>query len=557
MYVFKRQLSRQMSWEDNQPIKKLCIQNSISSFEDLSNELLYDVLDYFDLSEIFYSFHQLNQRIQNVIFNSRLPLKCQRVETFDQLFDKFCRQMIIPNRHRILSLRLSNHFQCMKFFNIHPIDPSFEHLQSLTLHETTYNDILSLLPTLISLSKLTSLTISLPYLDIDPNEIYQRILQLPVLKYNKLSISRSILEDMNFNFSQQQISSIEYLIINHLCTAHHLNEILLCTPKLRHLTCTNLYQVHRNSSINLLHLKSLSIPVCYLPFEEFKVLIQNVGYHVETLRFQFSSDLMYFDAKRWNTLIQQSMPNLRQFYLKYSDKITDMFQYKTYHSNLHRFISLFWIYKGWSYHIDMDFKHCLSITINYSIEWSRSRETISELTIHNCHFDNLNPCLTNYFECLTSSAKITHLNIEFQQFSLNILLELIQWLTQLKSICVQLPILNSIYSLTQQQIQTIQSIAQTNRIIKLQTKHFIDLNLLEIFLHLCSQIQTLDIECQDENQLQTFLRLILTKKSLSLTSLCFRLSQADENIVEHLRISLSQEHCTIQRIQNQIFIRWL
>ena len=84
------------------------------------------------------------------------------------------------------------------------------------------------------------------------------IFHLPVLKYNKLSLldtkqSNLIAPSLVVNI---QFSTIEYLIIDHICNLNPLISILQYTPHLRCLQCiyfdTFLYSYRKSKSINII-----------------------------------------------------------------------------------------------------------------------------------------------------------------------------------------------------------------------------------------------------------------------------------------------------------------
>jgi hypothetical protein len=336
--------------------------------EDLSNELIYEIFDYLDACEIFNIFSNLNQRFRNLLIHSNLPLKIHQCTSSNQSFEFLCLQMIIPNKHRILSLHLSNRSEFIKFFTLNTIDSSFYRLQSLILYEIKSNEIISFLPSLTTLPQLFSLKISLDGLLNDPNEIYRLIFRLPLLKYNKLSAGKVVLQDPIPMTVNEQFSSIEQLVINHTCTLHGLYNILSYTPKLRRLTCVNLFQLNKYFQIEIplqiFNLTYCSIKICFLKFDEFEIFIKKISSQLRVLNLIPSSDIAYLDANRWERLISQYMPYLHTFQFEYSDR----FQFQSYHSFVNRFTSSFWIEKGWIFNIQTDLIYWPPIEIIYSIE---------------------------------------------------------------------------------------------------------------------------------------------------------------------------------------------
>lgn len=344
----------------------------ISSLEDLSNELIYEIFDYLDTFELFNIFSNLNQRFRNLLFHSNLPLKCYSSSSFQQSFENICLEIIKTNKHRILSFHLSNRTEFIQFFTLYTIDSSFNRLQSLTLHAIKFDETLLLLPTITILPQLFSLKISLDDTVNDAQKIYRLIFRLPVLKYNKLSARRIVLQDSILIFNVEQFSSIEQLVIDHPCTLHLLYSILFHTQKLSRLTCeclldTDFYSLLENS-LRIFNLTFCSIRTCYLTFDKFEIFIKKISSQLRVLHLTPYDDINYFDADRWERLISQFMPYLHTFQFKYSDAMLGGLKLKSYHMSIHRFTSSFWIEKRWSLDIQNDFNYWPSIETIYSIQ---------------------------------------------------------------------------------------------------------------------------------------------------------------------------------------------
>jgi len=100
-----------------------------------------------------------------------------------------------------------------------------------------------------SLPHLLSLTI---YIDTqweyNLNHIYRMIFSFPSLKYYKLSVLSSS-EDEHTNILvplaiNEELSTIEYLIIDHCCTLNEIFSMLYHTPRLHRLICKNVIESH-------------------------------------------------------------------------------------------------------------------------------------------------------------------------------------------------------------------------------------------------------------------------------------------------------------------------
>jgi hypothetical protein len=155
-----------------------------------------------------------------------------------------CKQIILPNRNRILSLYLRNSIFVTEFFTHCLIDSSFDRLESIGLFEVSVYNLTGILFQLKSLSRLSKLIIHLDTADdsyIDLSEIYRMVLRLPSLKYSSLLL----LADNNINALvliaiNERYSTLEYLSMGHNYTLNELICILCHTPRLRRLVCDNL-----------------------------------------------------------------------------------------------------------------------------------------------------------------------------------------------------------------------------------------------------------------------------------------------------------------------------
>ncbi|CAF4602369.1 unnamed protein product [Rotaria sp. Silwood2] len=75
--------------------------NEKTYFEDLSNDLMYEIFDYLDEYDIYESFYDLNQRFKNLLIKSNLPIEIRFPSISKLNFYNYYRQMILSNRHRI------------------------------------------------------------------------------------------------------------------------------------------------------------------------------------------------------------------------------------------------------------------------------------------------------------------------------------------------------------------------------------------------------------------------------------------------------------------------
>jgi hypothetical protein len=323
--------------------------------ENFSNEIFYEIFDYLDGCDIHKAFSNLNIRFQNLLTNSLLPLKINLSSKLQSTLEQRCRHIIIPNKHRILSLHLNDHSLIRNFFNHCNIDSSFNRLESVILKQLTTYQLMTILFYLNSLPRLSSLTIQLDedyYYNL--SDIYRLIFRLPYLKYNKLTASDYEEIDVFIPMSiNEKPSTIKYLVINLNCTLKELSSILLHTPHLQHLTCERLVETdetdRKETRLTLPKLTYISIANCDIDFDEFEAFIKRISSQLQVLRLKTSSYTAYLDANRWKQLIKKHMTLLCEFhfdyyvYTEYSEETTPN------HESINQFNSSFWIERQWSF----------------------------------------------------------------------------------------------------------------------------------------------------------------------------------------------------------------
>jgi hypothetical protein len=411
----------------------------------------------------------------------------------------------------------------------------------------------------------------------DLNEIYRLIFRLPKLKYNKISASQLVLQDSISINANEQSKSIEHLVIDHPCTLSILHNILFHTPNLRRLNCENLFQFNESLPteipLRLFKLTHCSIRLSSLKFDQLEIFIKNLSGQLRVLHLSQTLDIAYLDADRWEQLISRYMPYLYSFQFEYSDAIDSRFEYQIYHSFIHRFTSSFWIDRRWILNIQTNLTHWPPIEIIYSIQTYKHiyhenisfaeqesmdiSKSMAQLTVRGCHLAKYDQWFIDYIQFISSLVNITSLHIEFNYFSLDILLQFFHRLSNLDSLTIVFTVLNQIQPLTQEQIDMI---SKMNKLTKINIEQMVDLTRIDILINLCLQIECLQVKCRNYSELESILRLILMKRKSALSSICFGISEADDSIVKKLQTIIDSEkllvNYTIQRIDHRIVLNW-
>lgn len=309
---------------------------STTRFEDLSNELIYEIFDYLDDIFLYEIFFQFNIRFQLLFLQSTSPLKISFPLTSKSLFRCRCENIIQSNISRIISLNICKYF--LEFFTI----DRFVSLQSLIIDSIPSEKISSIIQQLTTLSRFASLNIRSRDYFHDENSIYLSIFHLKKLQFCKLTYPSSG-ERIPLPIAMHSSSILTSLILHGHCRLDQLISILSYTSKLQHLSCQYLYgsgSSDMNFSLNLI---SISFILYRITFDELKGLLAKIGHSLKKLRMEKSNDENYFYAEQWEDLIGNSMPNLVTFQFDYSLLISEQFDRRL----IERFASKFWLERKW------------------------------------------------------------------------------------------------------------------------------------------------------------------------------------------------------------------
>ena len=333
----------------------------VTIFEDLSNEIMYEVFEFLDCYEAYEAFFDLNMRFRNLFIHSPIPFNLNLSDLSKRNFDHYFQFIIKANDDHIKSLYISNPFYTEYFLSLLSINSSFIRLQNLSLREISSNKLIPLLTVLRSVPSLTSLTITVNGLIQNITLVHQLILALPVLQYCNTSFNWRT-QRLSPSIDSHAKSPIRHLVINSPYDLHSFALLLSCMPDLVRLSC---YQLSLNNDNDLnrpIVLPKLThlLLVLSMPFEQFQMFILNFVHSLEVLCISsmplvnreenvepFDND--YLDADRWKPLISTHMPRLRIFDLQCFGKVDqqDRQYHQTYRILISKFDSSFWITRGW------------------------------------------------------------------------------------------------------------------------------------------------------------------------------------------------------------------
>ncbi|CAF1407481.1 unnamed protein product [Rotaria sordida] len=560
---------------------------SISSIEDLSNELFYDIFEYLDACKIYYAFSNLNYRFQQLINSSSLLLKLKLDDSkSEKIFMNNYQQILHLNKGQIFSIHLWTSKNTNQIISTFTIDSSFNCLESFVFYAIKSDVLISLLPTLTCLPRLFSLTIEIWSNIKDLGNIYRLIFNLPKLKYIKFKAMES--SDFNITISlpiatNEQISSIEHLIIEHPCAFDELSAITSYTPHLHHLKFLSLtnrkVNIRRIKPMILPNLTHLSIHIYRkMSFNVFEIFISKLNSKIKILSLTtIFEDIAYLDANRWENFILTKLPQLEKFHFKYSVYLAEDYQTPIYVGQRDQFVSSFWLQRGWILGIEIEIENIIYSIRPYQKRWyeydteHKMINTSDQLSKSiRLSLDEVCPeqwtktiFINDYINHALALTQIYHLEIYAKIFTdkLMEILRLLPGVTTLK--IYSLSVLQQ-GDLSDDEIEFLCIRLPKNQIKKICFDNMKDMNEVYMLTLICSRINHLQIKCINYMHAQLLTGLILTEiKNVSnslLRLLCFSIPEAHDEMIEKLEKMIDDKNLrfdfTIKHVMDKIFLQW-
>jgi hypothetical protein len=314
---------------DNQPY---------TQFEKLPNDIVLEMIDYLDEKNIRRAFHRLNQRFSQLIDHySGRSMTLSFFLTDSPKIEQHCHELIVPNKHRIRSLKFNHVDRLQTVLSRCTLDESFTRLQSISLYENNVKDLLTLLHKLPQLPRLEALQIKsdLSVLQKDAlSDIYSIAFRCSLLIYLNIENSSNKIGAQTFgkiNISIEQ-SNIEVLKCLHSIQLQQLQFLLEKTPKLRRLQVSQV-QSDPNKIMELFmvpglnQLSTLSIDCDYRRFDLLasRKIIAGVGATTKSLKLVFRLRNFIRDATEWNKLFNENLPHAEKFNITLRYDCGDLF----------------------------------------------------------------------------------------------------------------------------------------------------------------------------------------------------------------------------------------
>ncbi|CAF0975714.1 unnamed protein product [Adineta steineri] len=528
--------------------------NSRSIIEDFSNELFYEIFNYLDGYQIHHIFSNINYRFQQLINSSSLRLKLKYCSNNSNEILRF-------NKEQIYSLSLN------ESFSINLIDSLFIYLESLRISSNSSNELLLFVSNLQSLPCLKSLTIKMLQCNIDYSQIYYEIFSLKMLKYFKLSIDdySTSLQFSSFN-PNKQMSHLEYLIIDYQCFLPHITNILSYMPSIHYVSLMKLFYYRslletNYPSIwpNLTHL-SICLTSPIIIFECFEVLISKIGSKLKVLSFKTDyENIDYFNASRWENLILKFMPQLDKFYLKYKEDVDRILRDED-DEETNDFTRSFWIERKWFLEIELNNQKIIFSILPYKKQWFDEENLfeLNHLIISRININKHNYFIPNDINRILNFTQIHHLEITKENLFIGLLLQITNYLLELRSLKVHsLSLEDDSRDLNLKEISILYSIHLTSQIKKIYLRNLTNIKQIDFLMKFSPYLSFLKIDYLHNLDIPSILRQI---NHTYLNSLCFYVPTADDKMINNLNKIISLEkllfNYKIIRQNEHIFFNW-
>lgn len=336
---------------------------------------------------MYTAFSSLNTRFENLLIDPSIRLKIKPGWRFTNIEDRLI-DLVNENQERILSLDLCRLTLNTETLSRLIINSSFNQLESLYLGFINSNQCIPLLINLLTLPRLFQLQLSLEDEPEDVGNVYQILLNMPMLMYSRVSFDTY---DTTIPLSMPtngQFSRIEHLVMNHSCSLNELIIILSYTSQLRRLVCEKLDEPNEFSSgkdpIPMLYLTDVIFKKCFVNFDDLEAFVKKMSPPLESYHLTCSRDVSYLNANQWETFISKTLPRLRVFNFKYEELIDGDQDMTLFHQMIVQFYSEFWLNRKWSFKVYVEQDDFVEDTMVYAVspyEYVQKKHTHTILLI--------------------------------------------------------------------------------------------------------------------------------------------------------------------------------
>ncbi|UJR14376.1 hypothetical protein I4U23_001372 [Adineta vaga] len=510
-------------------------------------------------------------------------------------------------KHRIQSLHFSDPF-IIDFFSSSSRQNIIDciQLQSLMLDQIEPSHLDNLLIHLSSLSYFSSLTIPI-YLNSDLTTLWNRIMQLPVLKYLKITFINKGYFALKPSDISNTTSSIEHLVIHGQLDYFLTCSLLSYLPQLRRLSINDLYSYYKHGTSTLTsfmkYLTYVSLHLTDVPFEQLENLIKTYFHQVKILRITSSIYRSYIDVGQWQKLIENHMPHLQIFDIQYNCGLNDRFEQTIcYQPLLNHFNSLFWTERKWfftcnnnygsssletsqsiqsyrrktytlvdesnsltgnTYHKKISFSSVEHVIVHDEriIEYcSKYFPNALELTISDQRIDRSRRSTNFNIDQIIPLNHLTKLTIDYYHRPFSKVIDLLSSTPNVQTLVLQRITIVATDYFSVQQAKQFQMVANQNIIKDLTVSFNYSVRSIQLFVNLCPKLQRISFGIS-ENCLEPTIQFLLTQT----TKIDCRLSSltifgTDSIINEKLKALIESEKLlldyTIKTIHQNFYLWW-
>ncbi|CAF0851843.1 unnamed protein product [Adineta steineri] len=570
---------------------------SITHFEDLSNEIFYEIFGHLDYFHVYQSFFNLNIRFRKFLTCSNVLIKINISSISKSNLEHYYTNTIILYPHRIISLCITNKFCYDLHISPHHILSRFIRLETLILENIDTKYLSNTFRDISTLSNLSTLIITcLGYIR-DANQYLLQLFRLPALKYCKVSLPERY-QSNPLPFATNEYSPIEYLVIKHKVYLQNIDRLLSYIPQIRRLSLDNFVannEYELNHPIMLNHLTHLFLKLDGLSFNNFKLLIKTFFSTIEVLHLSVYGKEEYINANQWQELILTSMPFLRVFNICVRSSISLLSM-----SQLNEFKSSFWHDRQWFFthqgYLARSFYIPTFYSVNpyrqkkYIIRWDNKQFTdltdtktdhtsvnhvyitgersiyrckhkfsnATELTLENVSSKRSQILLTTLKQMI-SLQNLTQLKITSHEYSFEKLIELLLLTPNIITLNIYRILLDEIEFIDIQNTENFQLVSNTNIIKNLTIIDIKEVKEVKLLFILCPRLQHFAIHRQQRHAaaIVRFLSSRFNDIAQYLVSLSFSINNT--RCVETLNELIQTKQCLhdyFMKVENRHVYLW-
>ncbi|CAF1352675.1 unnamed protein product [Rotaria sp. Silwood1] len=289
----------------------------------------------------------------SLLIDSSVPIQIIITNLSIPNVELYYKNFLLPNKHRINLIHVSNPFIVHTFFLPSYGISKFSKIEILRVYDIKSTYIKNILDCLMDLPELYSLTINVIDNIDDINIFYIKIFGLSKLTFCQVEYKTVPTQtDTNYLVIDATIfSPLQQLIINADFPTNSLDILFSCFPQIRRLSIDRLTSstTKEIKPIIVPHLKHVTLKLNNIKFNEFEQVMKNFFENIQILSINTNNDQDYIQATKWEQLIINHIPDLSIFSLYYDgiDNTTSIPNHFQLNELIENFNSSFWIERKW------------------------------------------------------------------------------------------------------------------------------------------------------------------------------------------------------------------